>query len=146
MRVMKRKLLWFGLGSLCFVAVLAGLWLLWKDDLINQSSYEQIRRGMSIEEVRARLGSPGDDLDDLDNPIDLNDGPQREVLDMHSEGDWVHVRGTEWQRRIVWSGQNGWIVIRLDPEQRITDKAFLTLKPLSVIERLRHLVGRFLPS
>jgi hypothetical protein len=125
------------IGFLGIVAGFATLWFFLKKDPVTQASYDSIHLGMTIEEVVGVFGAPGGDLDAR---TDDKRSVSREVLDMQFEGDWVARPGdNEPNRRFGWAGQDGIIVIRIDQDQRVTDRMFITLKPLSVFQRIRNL-------
>lgn len=132
---MKRKLLYFGL--VCVGSGLVAFWFFLKNDLINQASYDHIRLGMTIDEVVAVLGTSGGDVS---APMADGGNISRETLQMQFDGDWgPRPDDNEPNRRLGWAGQNGMILIRVDTDQRVTDKMFFMLKPLTFFERIRRL-------
>jgi hypothetical protein len=137
----KRKLAWIAVLILFVGCPAAWLWSL-NDDRINQSAYDQVRLGMTIREVRDTLGSPGNDLSEWNKNDSKKNAVAREVTNMPSEGTWEHKPDdNEPRRRWAWSGQNGTIVIRLGPDDRVTDKMLIRLKPLGPVERARAMIG-----
>ena len=133
---MKRKLAWLGV-ALLFVGIPAtAFWLLPKDR-INQDTYDQIRLGMTIGDVRTMLGAPGDDI-----TYGEESPGKREIIDDTSDGTWERMPGfNNPGRKWKWTGQDGAIVIGLDQEGQVTGKQFLIFRPLTLIERVRMIVS-----
>jgi hypothetical protein len=53
---MRWKLVLFGIALVVAAVV---LWLLWRSDRVSEQTYQQIRLGMSLDEVEHMLGGPG---------------------------------------------------------------------------------------
>jgi hypothetical protein len=129
------KLAWVALASPFLGAAVFLPWFM-GGDRINQANYEQIHLGTHIKEVSTILGGPGAGFND-----EKGAGPTREVIGMQDEGSWVFkADDNEPGRRLLWSGENAVIAVRVARDGRVTDKMLISLKPLTFLERLRAMV------
>jgi len=139
----KRKLAWMAVLVVFMLIALAWYCLL-NDDRINQDTYDRIRLGMTIDEVQKTVGTKGSDQFDQqdDNGFRSRIVPTREMTDMQIEGDWVHKPDdNESGKRFGWGGLNGAVMIRVDQEGRVTDRMFIKLKPLGLLDQLRWIAA-----
>jgi hypothetical protein len=129
------------LAFLCVLGLLVGFaalcYLFVKGDQIKQANYEQIRLGTKVQEVQTILGSPGIDFSDESNQK-LEGREFLDVVDVQREGTWEDKPDDdEPGRKMLWFGRDAVIMIRFGQDDRVSDKSFMTLKPLTFRERAR---------
>jgi hypothetical protein len=99
------------------------------NDHINQANYDGIRIGMQLSQVRKVMTRSGVDVMSvaLDEKTPYSN---REILDIQEVGYWNHKPDdNDPGRRWFWRGWNGVIAIRVDQDNRVTDRMFIKLKP-----------------
>jgi hypothetical protein len=138
----KKKLAWTAV-LLFFAGFAAVFFLVLKNDGINQAAYDKIHLGMTLHEMETILAQPGyDNFNDIQLNAQPRPGPSRELLEFQEEGPQDDKPDdNEPGRRWLWSGRDGVIEVRVDHENRVTDKLFIKLKPLSFTDLLRHQIN-----
>jgi len=137
----KKKKIWI---ALAFAVLVIGVtvWLLWPTEKpISIEMYQQLRIGMSLEDVEAFFGVPGSSRQDFVLWAHDNDrisyqrgGAGKDLLNKHREEPGIDK---------YWFGGTGAIVVRFDFDAVSTDKQFLPLgeSGTSFRQRLRRLLG-----
>jgi hypothetical protein len=106
-------------------------------DRTNNLCYEKVRLGMSFKQVKSLLGNPTDAY----IPVTRARGVQRELLDSKEEGKFEpRPDDNERGRRWLWSGQDTVMLIRVNVNNRVTDKLLMRLQPLGFWERIQDSV------
>ena len=114
------------------VAVTAGF--LPPSDSITREHYDHIRLGMTLSEVEALLGSPGIGVHQVKRVA-----PNRKTVEMAEEGPFDNrPDDNEPGRRLLWISRDSSVMIRLGQDNRVTDKMFLRLAPLTVYQRVHY--------
>ena len=135
----RRRTLKWKLALLAVVIVLVGYAALWlsvlKEGRINPANYEQIRVGMTVNDVQAILGEGGVEfLDDWP--------PGREFLDTKAEGVLKEQPDDNEPRRMrTWYAQDTLILIQFGDDDRVTGAGLVSFQPLSFLERIRVILA-----
>jgi hypothetical protein len=123
----KRVLMWAGLLVVLAGAGMAGMVLLWPCSSINRNTFEKVKPGMSLAEVKALFHVPAGDY--TSRPVELPTFHSHEAAP-----------GTDLK---FWAGDDGLIIVEFDPHERVTTAEFyeVRLVPQSLLDRLRHWLG-----
>jgi hypothetical protein len=125
----RRVLLILGaLGLLAVVGVLVLVWLPRPGDRITRETFEQIRDGMTLDEVEAIIGAPPGEYTTTD------------VIYSEFLGSTIILRGS--RDMPAWEGYQGKIVVFLDAERKVYCRYFFD--PIcreSFFDRLRRRIG-----
>jgi hypothetical protein len=116
------------------VTIIAGMFM--KEDSVTRRDYDQIRSGMTLSEVEAILRSPGIRIQQEVKRA----APDRNTAEWAEEGPFDNrPDDNEPGRRLVWIGRDSSVMVRLDRQNRVTDKLFHRFAPMTFSQWMRYL-------